>query len=201
MEKVSFAKLKRAKNFLWLASFLVITPVLVSYYTGLTGKIIVSTDMTRLDPHFNQTVIYIFDNSYLGAHGLVLNREPSPFEFKNYNLTEDWPDTFIFKGGPIFFPKEAVVLLEKQKAINHWRSAPLRVEIYDKEKHADVEHVYLGIASWGAYQLEREVKGGVWTIYSCDVPALLNLFAPLELWSLFQQKKTNDLCVQEKVSD
>lgn len=198
MEKVSFLSIKRARHFIIAASVLVLIPLVLSYYVGLTGKVIVSTSKTRLDPYFAKTVIYIFDHSYRGAFGLVLNQEPPEFQKKKYNLDKMWPDVSLMRGGPVLFPEYEFVIENRKKALTHWRTLPVRVSTYDAAKHEDVDTVYLGVSSWGMSQLEREVKATVWDVYECNVWALLTLHNHINLWNSFQNEEIGNICTKEK---
>lgn len=200
MEKFSFLNIKRARYFIIAASVLVLVPLVLSYYVGLTGKILVSTNMTRLDPHFSKTVIYVFDHSYRGAFGITLNRAPPPFQIEKYSLDKVWPNVSVRRGGPVLFPEYEFVIENRRKALTHWRTLPVRVSTYDASTHKDIKTIYLGISSWNMFQLEREVKAGVWDVYQCNVWALLRLNDDLSLWQIFQEQKIDHICTQEKTS-
>lgn len=168
-------RLKSAKIYFLLAMIAFVVPSALDFYKGHTGKILIATEALDSDPHFAQTVIYIFDHSVWGAQGIILNRpqsSPALKErlFKGQNVA-------LYQGGPVSFPAMRFVTVDRLKAISYWRTQSLYVVRYEKFKKLFPKladrgfDVYLGYAGWRTGQLEKEIRDGAWAVgeYSPEI--------------------------------
>lgn len=150
--------LHKVRFYFLIAGFLIAMPVVAGLHFGYTGKFLVATDALKDDPHFSNSVIYIFSHPLWGAKGIILNR-PLDSE-KN-----------IFKGGPVHFSNVRAVILERPKFISRWKMQPLSVKPY--RDHYVEERKYKGLSSWDFGQLEAEIRKNLWIVYDCDALKVL----------------------------
>lgn len=168
-----------------VAAFLVALPILMNVYHGHTGKFIVASDLLVGDKNFTNSVIYIYNHSIWGARGIVLNQP----------VNED--DLGVFKGGPIHYPKLQSVIIERSKAITRWRTQPLSVRPYSGDYAA--YRSYQGIASWGFWQLETEIKGDYWVVLECNASAVLQL-DHLDMRGVLFGRQGSEICKNKKLN-
>ena len=161
-------RLKSAKIYFLLAMIAFVVPSALGFYKGHTGKILIATEALDSNPHFAQTVIYVFDHSVLGAQGIILNRPRQSSSLKE-RLFKD-QDVDVYQGGPVAFPAMRFVAMDRLKAISPWRTQSLYVIRYERFKKLFPEQadqgfdIYLGYSGWGAGQLEKEIRSGAWTV-------------------------------------
>ena len=161
-------RFKSARIYFLLAMVLFTAPTVLGFYKGHTGRILVATERLNADPHFSQTVIYVFGHSVWGAQGVILNRpRPSP-DLKEYLFKGQ--DVEFYQGGPVSFPAMRFVAVDRLRAVSHWRTQPLfvvRYEAFKKMFPEQVErgfNVYLDYTGWSAGQLEKEIHDGAWIV-------------------------------------
>ena len=157
---------KRTKFYFIASSFFIAIPILINFYKGYSGKIIVASKQIESDKYFSKTVIYIYSHSVWGAKGIILNKQ---IEASNE-----------YYGGPVPLNDIKVVLLDQPKQISKLRAQSYTARKYEIDEHHGLR-VYNGISGWGTNQLEREVKNNVWTISPCQANQVMDL--PIEeMW-------------------
>ncbi len=165
---------------------MVALPVIMSFYTGKTGYLLVATDLIT-EPTFAKTVIYIDHNSFIGAHGIILNK-PKKLNAKYYALD----GVNIYDGGPIKAPENIYYILDRPRASSQWQWQPLTVKILDpvyiKHGKEKINDVFLGYAGWGPMQLEREIKAGAWLVVPATPDILLGERDRQSLWQKLYKK-------------
>ncbi|PCJ97251.1 MAG: hypothetical protein COA45_09930 [Zetaproteobacteria bacterium] len=179
-------RLKSAKIYFLLAAIFLALPGVLGSYKGQTGKILIATEQLDSDPHFAQTVIYIFDHSVLGAQGIILNRPRQSLNLKE-RLFKDH-DVAFYQGGPVSFPALRLVAINRLKAVSPWRTQSLSVLRYKKFRKLFPEQadqgfdIYLGYSGWGAGQLEKEIRNGAWIVNEYSSETLDNVIRQ-SLWA------------------
>ena len=190
----------KIRPYFLIAAIFIATPTLLSLYNGHTGKLLVATQKLDDDPFFYQTVIYIFDHSFWGAKGIIINqpmksKSPEKFgiHFKNAHL---------HNGGPVAFPSLKTVALTRPKQSSRWKTQPLTVVDYkgfDKiypsyaNDNADLD-IFIGYSGWSIGQLENEIKNGVWTVLDCDISKLHQNIQNSELWKTLSKNDKKNVC-------
>ena len=137
----------------------------------LTGQLLVASP-SLFDPNFRRSVVLVVQHSDEGAIGIVLN-QPSEatvveVEPELAPLVED--DETVYVGGPV--DDEAVVILAEFDDPAE-AAAVVLGDIGFVSGDADFElvgastrraRIYIGLAGWGAGQLEDELSGDDWIV-------------------------------------
>lgn len=184
-----------------IAAIMIALPNLLNLYSGHTGRLLIANKELNSDRFFSQTVIYIFDHSFWGAKGIIINKpmltkEPQKFGINHENAT-------LFNGGPVAFPTLKTVALNKPKTASRWGVQPLTVTDYkgiEKRFPSYVSNnqnplnVYIGYAGWDVGQLENEIQRGLWLVLDCDINDIKKNTPKEKLWEYFSQKDKKNLC-------
>ena len=196
----SKTKIRNARPYFLVAAVLIAIPNLLGYYRGHTGKLLIATHKIDNDLFFKHTVIYIFDHSFWGAKGIILNRPMNNVKPENFGVSEDY--AIIYEGGPVGYPLVKAAALEHPKAASKWTTQPLYVfnyKILNKDSLPRVTNgkplnVYVGVAGWHRGQLESEIKRGIWQVSECDITILEGHVAYENMWAHFDEKKQKNIC-------
>ncbi len=169
--------------FLFAAIMIAITPIL-SLYTGKTGQILIATDKLD-DARFSKTVIYITHHSLKGAHGIVLNKKMKDatnlYKLKNID---------IYNGGPLKHDDAKYIIINRPKSSSQWQSQPITVKEINplKSSNKEIDSVYIGFAGWGPFQLEQEIKQGLWRALPYNANIIDSPLSSEELWRSLAEK-------------
>jgi len=183
-----------ARYYLLAAALLLALPSLMNMYAGHTGKLLVSSVKAELDPYFGRTVVYLFYHSGWGARGLILTRPFSAEQAQEVfgNLAHDIDPYF---GGPVALSEHYVVEMkasaEGQKMREPLRVTPLEVFRENNPGQWDVIlsgkdegrfRIFAGYSGWGTFQLESEMRRGVWGVLDYD--PMLYEAQPEKIWPM-----------------
>jgi putative transcriptional regulator len=165
---------QQAKIYLLLAVIFMIIPAMANLYTGETQRLIVASGKLS-DPHFDESVVFIFLHNLNGAVGVIVNKplssdelEKAPSFLKDKNLP-------LHYGGPVDFPGRVMVL---ERAPSAEGKTMLRLRAFDEAVEEDPDYlnkimasasagrdeyrIYLGVSGWGYFQLGNEFRRGNW---------------------------------------
>ncbi len=186
----------RIRLYFILAAVMVATPTLLGLYTGNTGKLLVATDKMDNDPYFKQKVVYVFDNDFWGARGVVVNNpmvDLSPDKYDIYHKNAN-----MYNGGPVAYPNIKIVSLKRAMGISRWRTQPLTMVNYNgvddrypsySSKDANLD-VYIGYTGWSMGQLEKEIKSGVWKVVDCNIIDIREKVGISKMWQYLSKKNS-----------
>ncbi|MGB1159448.1 MAG: YqgE/AlgH family protein [Porticoccaceae bacterium] len=140
------------------------------------------------DKHFAHSVVYLCEHSSEGAMGLIINQQldiPAKAIFDQLQITyhEQQGESLIFDGGPV--QRDRGFILHRS-CDQQWESTvTIGGDISltaSKDILADIalgsgpadKLITLGYSSWGAGQLEQELKGNSWLTIPADSTILFN---------------------------
>jgi putative transcriptional regulator len=183
-----------SRTFFLVALFFMMLPTLLGFYKGETGRLIVATS-PNADRYFSASVVYIFDHSWEGGVGVVVNQKMKANDsaIPKYLAGKNLP---IYKGGPVEFP-DKVLVLEKVGEVSGEISllvSPFEKMVADDpaalekiedsfRRGEDRYRIYLGYAGWGSSQMEMEFIGGAWLRTEFHTEWVFNAGeSPLEIW-------------------
>ncbi len=183
-----------------IAAILISIPSLLGYYRGHTGKLLIATNKLDGDPFFQKTVIYIFEHTFWGAKGIVINQPMINIAPSDFGVDESYAT--LYKGGPVGFPLVKVAAFERPRAASKWTTQPLSVFNYkrlNKDRLPDFTHnnylnVFVGASGWRSGQLEDEIARGIWTVSSCDITILKETVPYANMWPHLSEKKQKNIC-------
>lgn len=134
------------------------------------------------DPHFSRSVLLLVQHGRDGAMGYVINR-PLPMSLRDqsfqnrYKIPADIP---VWMGGPVATNNGVVLHNEGRDVSATFAFDKLRISVsdeaitgllesFDEESQMEAPRrghqpyrFIIGQASWGAKQLEAELKAGLW---------------------------------------
>ena len=134
------------------------------------------------DPNFAQSVVYICEHSVDGAMGLIINHQldiPAKAIFDQLDLEyhDQQGNSLIFDGGPV--QRDRGFILHKTSE-QQWESTVAIAEDISLTASKDILSdialgngpadalITLGYSSWGAGQLEDELKQNSWLTIPAD---------------------------------
>jgi putative transcriptional regulator len=139
------------------------------------------------DPNFRRTVLFISAHDLdEGAMGVIINR---PLDTQVANLVTELPspglaDVPVFHGGPVGKNQLMFAAFEWEKSkaltLNHHAALKKASDVTDQKKTAMI-CAFVGYASWGAGQLEAEMKQKAWLLQEPS-PSVLKLDRLPNLW-------------------
>ena len=155
------------------------------------------------DPFFEKSVVYICEHDKKGAMGLIINKaikknnltlkdSSSDFEFNEY-LEEN----YLHIGGPVLTDKVLFLHTNNESSksvpVSNKVSISGNIELlFSIQKSKDIKSkLFLGHASWGSGQLEREIENGDWLIQKSNT----NLIFEQEIDNIWIMA-TNSLCIE-----
>lgn len=165
---------RRSKIMFFIAFLLFTLPEWSKLYKGVTGQFVVATNEIGAESMFNNSVVYILDNGFKGAGGLVLNRRLSPEQMDHLPNFIKGRKINIFWGGPVMFPDVITVIQYDPKTgrvtvIDLDDKIKKDPDFLDKTEHQigsdepmSFPRFYVGAAVWGPLQLERERHNAHW---------------------------------------
>jgi putative transcriptional regulator len=150
------------------------------------------------DPNFDRSVIYMMEHNVEGAVGLVLNRPTVETEIDGLDL---WMDlavspAVVFDGGPV--QGDALIALAELTGPHEdaWSailpdlgSVDLARDPSEVADHVGRVRVFRGYAGWAAGQLDSELSGGAWMVFSARREDVFNE-APEDLWRDVLRRQT-----------
>ena len=146
------------------------------------------------DPNFSKTVVLLFQHSYEGASGVILNRlsEASVRSVWNEVADQDCEcDDLIGIGGPVEGPLIALhsdrVLAETQiMSAGSESELPIYISLSKDSLNGLVQQlsqpfkIFSGYSGWGPGQLESEIEQGGWLTLKAKSEHVFN--SPEGLW-------------------
>ncbi len=183
-----------------IAAIMIAVPSLLNLYNGHTGRLLIANKELNSDRFFGQTVIYIFDHSFWGAKGIIINKPMLTKEPEKFGINHE--NAVLFNGGPVAFPSLKTVALNRPKTASRWGVQPLTVIDYKgfekrfpsyDDKNAPL-NVYIGYAGWDVGQLENEIQRGLWTVFECNINDIDPTVTKDGLWEYFRKKDKKNLC-------
>nr|WP_211207315.1 YqgE/AlgH family protein [Stackebrandtia nassauensis] len=151
------------------------------------------------DPNFERTVVLLVSHESAGALGVVLNRAT---EVPVAEVLGDWSElarepAVLFEGGPVQ-PEAAIALGWMRSGVGEpscfkpfaGRLGTLDLSV-DPEPLADrLEgmRVFAGYSSWGAGQLDDELKDGAWMVFD-SLPGDPFGSRPEDLWAMVWRRQ------------
>tara|TARA_R110001592_G_scaffold16881_5_gene71452 strand:- start:11303 stop:11905 length:603 start_codon:yes stop_codon:yes gene_type:complete len=190
----------KIRPYFFVAAIMIALPSLLSLYGGQTGRLLVATQKMKGDPFFEQKVIYIFDHSFWGARGIIVNQ---PFENQSpEKFSVPYKNAHFYNAGPVHFPSLITVALSRPKKASRWRIQPLTIVDYKGFEHRFPSYAkedapldfYVGYSGWDMGQLETEIKNGMWNIVDCNIKSLRDTVPSAELWSYLSQNEQKNIC-------
>ena len=100
---------KQARVYLSLAVIFMFMPAMMKLYTGETQRLVVASGKLS-DPHFNESVVFIFLHNLDGAVGVIINKPLSDDELKKAPSFLTDKKLPLYYGGPVEFPNHVAVL-------------------------------------------------------------------------------------------
>lgn len=162
-------KIKKYKRYFLFATILFAIPILSSFYSGHTGKLLIAREGLPKESPFHQAVIYIFHHSIWGATGIILNGTPMDPKNVDHDFRSVCPEVRF--GGPVKYPTLYFLMADQKRAINLWRDQPMTVMPLDHKAPddetltcTDIGILYSGYAGWSPGQLEQEITNNVWSV-------------------------------------
>jgi len=154
----------------------------------LRGRLLVAVPELS-DPHFRQTLVFLYDHDAEGTFGLILNRPVGKCLADLLNeteLPELLRDTPIFYGGPVH-PEQVLLALftlhddgnlscELKPSADHICEARRNPRAWLR--------AFVGYAGWIGGQLENELERHDWRLDRAD-PALFDARFCTRLWPLY----------------
>lgn len=138
--------------------------------------------MPQLDtPMFTQSVVYIYSHNVKGAHGIVINKklQATLDEILSHLSIEHRDPDLLMKpvmcGGPVELSQGLIIKSNRGDNDNNGypiiSSSKEQLEAIAEGGHPEDYFVCLGQASWGAGQLEQEIKDSSWLVmpYSDEI--------------------------------
>ena len=144
-------------------------------HESLTGQLLVASP-SLFDPNFRRSVVLVVQHSDEGAIGIVLNNrsEATVGEVAPELAPLVADDETVYVGGPV--DDEAVVILAEFEDPSD-AAAVVLGDIGFVSGDADFAlvgastrraRIYVGLAGWGAGQLEDELSGDDWIVVPAD---------------------------------
>lgn len=183
-----------ARIYLLVAALLLAMPGLCSLYSRYEGKVLVALPMADADPYFARTLVYVGQHDGWGTIGLILNRPLSDEHFAM--LKKDAPPGFDWRfGGPLDYQNTRFVIFKHE--IRPGQEVYMMTSLQDfatnfPEEWQAIQNdpvkkskfiIFSGYSSWGAGQLEKEIRLGGWGITDFSDDMLSAQETPLDLWS------------------
>lgn len=196
-----------AKVYLLLAIGILAIPTLgTTYYTGTTGKFLVSTEAVT-DNIFRETVIYIIKHDALGAYGVIVNKPLS--EEMQAKIRDEYADIggSVYRGGPVRASQIASLVYDPENQErpeflnpNSLEEPAERLEDYLCQVWRYPNYAFfLGYTGWGPLQLEMEILRGTWSSIDAEPSILFSDESRGSLWGDLQQKLQTYQYTQTKI--
>ena len=172
------------------------------------------------DPHFTQTVTWLFEHDARGAMGLIVNRPieklsvPMLMEELGIPVAEEAVAGFsrhrVCYGGPVQ-TNRGFVIFPTDPSLPRWEHAvdfengvtlvTSRdvMEAIAAGRGPQASLITLGHAGWGAGQLEREIGENAWLAAPADLDILFEL-PPADRWRAAAKRIGVDLSLISQVS-
>ena len=144
-----------------------------------------------VDPHFQQTIVYLLEVGPTGCMGLIINR-PS-----TWTIDQIWPDCpdvltdqrIACEGGPVDTNRGMFIHNGDHLPATH-RLAPglaLGGDLTAILRGGGRGRLFLGHAGWDAEQLETEIRQGYWLLRFGNPDLLLSPTLDVTAWEALVQ--------------
>jgi putative transcriptional regulator len=185
----------QAKIYLSLAVICMLIPAMMKLYTGETQRLVVASGKLS-DPHFTESVVFIFLHNLSGAVGVIVNKPLTEDELRKAPSFLTGKKIPLHYGGPVEFPSR-VVVLERAPTADGTTRMTLRQfdEAVEKDPKyldkivtsisagKDEYRVYLGVSGWGYFQIADEFRRGNWASTKLDPDLVFYKgMTPREVW-------------------
>lgn len=143
-----------ASTYFFLAALFISVPFFIKIgYTGHTGKFLMATDRVQGEI-FENSLIYIHENSIFGAFGFILNQTDAQNEALHIGGPVSPDRLFILHA---MFPDNLHLVRDEMS----FDDLDKMMERYNKQPYI---RFYKGYTGWGFLQLEREIHRGSWRV-------------------------------------